>query len=97
MTALVSVDDKALKLNPFMSNLTANIILCLAKSLKAPDGKHIEFLLQENDLHLFVDAQEVSLDLGHAKKIVGNILKGLLKSMHGAESGQTFRFVCESE
>ncbi|HSE42592.1 MAG TPA: hypothetical protein VLH08_17625 [Acidobacteriota bacterium] len=95
MTTSVLVDEKALKLNPFMSNLTGNIILCLANSLKAAEGKHIEFTMQENDLQLFIDSNEVPLDLGHAKQIVGNILQGLLKSLHGAEAGQKFRFICE--
>ena len=95
MNVSIFVDDKPVKLNPFMSNLTGNIILALAKSLKAADGKRIEFLLEENDLRLFVDSQEVPLDLGHAKQIGGNILKGLLKSIHGAESGQRFRFSAE--
>jgi hypothetical protein len=97
MIASVSVDDKPLKLNPFMSNLTANIILSLSKSLKAPEGKRIEFFLEKEDLHLLVDAQDVPLDLGHAKHIIGNILNGLIKSLHGAASGRKFRFVCEQE
>jgi hypothetical protein len=95
MIASVFVDDKLLKLNPFMSNLSANIILALARSLKAAEGNRTEFLLEENDLHMFVDSQEVPLDLGHAKHIAGNILNGLLKNMHGAESGKKFRFICE--
>jgi hypothetical protein len=95
MITTVVVDEKPLKLNPFMSNLTGNIILCLAKSLKAAEGMQIEFRMQEDDLQLFVDSNEVPLDLGNAKQIVGNILRGLLKSLHGAETGQKFRFTCE--
>jgi hypothetical protein len=97
MNASISVDGKPLKLNPFMSNLTGNIILSLSKSLKAPEGKRIEFLLEKEDLNMLVDAQDVPLDLGHAKHILGNILNGLLKSLHGADAGQKFRFICEQE
>ena len=95
MTASVTVDGKKLSLNPFMASLTANVIQAIAKSLKASDGKRIEFTLQNDDLKLDVDGQNVPLDLGNAKRIVGNILLGLVKSLHGAESGQRFQFVVE--
>jgi hypothetical protein len=96
MSVSLTVDDKTLKLNPFMSNLTGNIILALVKSLKAAEGKRIEFLMEADDLRLFVDTNEVPLDLGHAKQIAGNVLRGLLKSVHGAESGREYRFTYES-
>lgn len=82
-------------MNPFMTSLTANVIQAVAKSLKASDGKRIEFSLQDDDLKLDVDGQNVPLDLGNAKRIVGNIFLGLIKSLHGAEVGQRFQFVCE--
>jgi hypothetical protein len=95
MNASVIVDGKKLSLNPFMTTLTANVIHAVAKSLKASNGKRIEFTLQNDDLKLDVDDQNVPLDLGNAKRIVGNILLGLVKSLHGAESGQRFQFVVE--
>ena len=95
MNASVIVDGKKLSLNPFMTTLTANVIQAVAKSLKASNGKRIEFTLQNDDLKLDVDDQNVPLDLGNAKRIVGNILLGLVKSLHGAESGQRFQFVVE--
>jgi hypothetical protein len=95
MNASVIVDGKKLSLNPFMTTLTANVIQAVAKSLKASNGRRIEFTLQNDDLKLDVDDQNVPLDLGNAKRIVGNILLGLVKSLHGAESGQRFQFVVE--
>ena len=95
MNASVFVDGKKVPLNPFMTSLTANVIQAVAKSLKASNGKRIEFTLQNEDLKLDVDGQNVPLDLGNAKRIVGNILSGLVKSLHGAESGQRFQFVVE--
>jgi hypothetical protein len=95
MNASVFVDGKKLSLNPFMTSLTSNVIQAVAKSLKASNGKRIEFTLQADDLKLDVDGQNIPLDLGNAKRIVGNILLGLAKSLHGAESGQRFQFVVE--
>jgi hypothetical protein len=95
MNASVFVDGKKLPLNPFMKSLLTNIIQAIAKSLKAASGKRIEFTLQNDDLKLDVDGQNVPLDLGNAKRIVGNILSGLVKSLHGAESGEKFQFVVE--
>jgi hypothetical protein len=95
MNASVFVDDKKLPLNPFMKSLIANVVQALAKSLKASEGKRIEFTLQNDDLKLDVDERSVPLDLGNAKRIVGNILSGLVKSLHGAESGERFQFVVE--
>jgi hypothetical protein len=95
MTAKVVVDGKALFLNPFITILVGNVIDGVLRSLKAPEGSNIEFLLRKDDLQLFVDQAEVPLDLGHARQIVGNILKGLLSSLKGAENGEEFRFLCE--
>ncbi|HEY7161416.1 MAG TPA: hypothetical protein VH815_09150 [Acidobacteriota bacterium] len=95
MNTSVFVDDRKLPLNPFMKSLTANVIQGIAKSLKAANGKRVEFTLQNDDLKLDVDGQTVPLDLGNAKRIVGNILSGLVKSLHGAESGEKFQFVIE--
>jgi hypothetical protein len=95
MNASVFVDGKKLPLNPFMKSLIANVIQAVAKSLKASTGKRIEFTLQNDDLKLDVDGLHVPLDLGNAKRIVGNILSGLVKSLHGAESGEKFQFIVE--
>jgi len=89
------VDGSKLSLNPFMSTMTGNVVIAVARSLKAPDGKKIEFLMQGQELQLFVDGQEIPLSLGQARRIVGNLLHGLLSSLHGAESGTKFQFVCE--
>lgn len=97
MNASVFVDGKKLPLNPFMKSLTANVIHAVAQSLKAAKGKRVEFTLQNDDLKLDVDGQNVPLDLGNAKRIVGNILSGLVKSLHGAESGEKFQFVVEEK
>ena len=78
-----------------MKSLTANVIHAVAQSLKTANGKRVEFTLQNDDLKLDVDGQNVPLDLGNAKRIVGNILRGLVKSLHGAESGEKFQFVVE--
>jgi hypothetical protein len=95
MSVSVFVDEKKLPLNPFMKSLITNVIQAIAKSLKAADGKRIEFTLQNDDLKLDVDGLNVPLDLGNAKRIVGNILSGLVKSLHGAESGEKFQFIVE--
>lgn len=95
MSVSVFVDEKKLPLNPFMKSLITNVIQGVAKSLKATSGKRIEFTLQGDDLKLDVDGQNVPLDLGNAKRIVGNILSGLVKSLHGAESGKKFQFIVE--
>jgi hypothetical protein len=95
MSVSVFVDEKKLPLNPFMKSLIVNVIQGVAKSLKAASGKRIEFTLQKDDLKLDVDGQNVPLDLGNAKRIVGNILSGLVKSLHGAESGEKFQFIVE--
>jgi hypothetical protein len=97
MLVTVFVDGQKLLLNPFMTTLSANVLIAIARSLKAPDGRHLEFLLKGEELQLQVDKQPVDLNLGRAKRIVGNLLRGLLVSLHGTESGTEFRFVCETE
>ncbi len=97
MSVSILVDDQKLFLNPFMTTLAGNVLLAIAQSLKAPEGKRLEFLLNGDELQLQVDAQMVDLNLGRAKKIIGNLLRGLLVSLHGAETGKEFRFIYESE
>ena len=95
MPASVFVDGKKLSLNPFMTSLTANIIQAIARSLKTPEGNRIEFTLESDNLSLAVDGQEVPLTAGSARQIVGNLFRGLLQSLHGAEAGKEFRFIYE--
>lgn len=95
MPASVFVDGKKLSLNPFMSSLIGNIIQATARSLKTPEGNRIELNLHGENLDLNVDGKEVPLTAGSARSIVGNVLRGLLQSLHGAESGKEFRFVYE--
>jgi len=97
MLVTIFVDHQKLFLNPFMTTLAGNVLVAIARSLKAPDGKRLEFLLNGDELQLEVDGQNVDLNLGRAKKIIGNLLRGLLVSLHGSESGKEFRFVCESK
>ena len=95
MSVSILVDGRKLSLNPFMSTLTGNVVSAIARSLKAPDGKKIDFLMRGEELQLFVDDQEIPLSLGQARRIVGNVLRGLLSSLHGAETGTEFQFLCE--
>jgi len=97
MTCTVLVDGKKLMLNPFMTTLTGNIIDAVARSLKSPEGKRFEFQLEHEQLRFFVDGTEVPLNLGHGQQIIGSILKGLVQSMHGAESGKLFQFIYEHD
>lgn len=97
MLVTVFVDEQKLLLNPFMTTLSGNVLIAIARSLKAPDGKQLKFTLTGEELQLHVDEQPVDLNLGRAKRIVGNLLRGLLMSLHGTENGKEFRFVCETE
>jgi hypothetical protein len=97
MLVTIFVDDQKLFLNPFMTTLAGNVLLAIARSLKAPDGKQHEFLLNGDELQLQVDGQPVDLNLGRAKRIIGNLLRGLLVSLHGTETGKEFRFICQNE
>lgn len=94
MKGTVVVDGKKLFLNPFMTLLVGNVVFGVVQSLKCPQGTRHEFTLKGTDLSLQVDGQPVPLDLGHAKQIVGSILKGILTSLKGAE-GSEFTFVSE--
>ncbi len=95
MSVSVFVDGSKLSLNSFMSTLIGNVIAATARSLKAPDGEKIEFTMRGEEIQLSVNDQEVPLSLGQARRIVGNLLHGLLSSLHGAETGTEFRFLFE--
>jgi hypothetical protein len=95
MLVIVNVDRRQLMLNPFMTVLTGNLVESMARSLKAPAGKKIEFRLNGDDVGLQVDDQEISMDQGSARKIIGSVFRGLISSLHGAEGGKEFRFLCE--
>jgi hypothetical protein len=92
METSVMVDGKKLFLNPFMSNLIGNIIAATVRSLKSPEGERIEFILRGDDLQLTINEKDVPLNLGHAKQIVGNVLKGIAISLKGAENAKEIRF-----
>ena len=95
MSVSVIVDGIKLTLNPFMSTLTGNVVSAIAGSLKTQEGKKFEFVMRGEELQLFVDDQEIPLSLGQARRIVGNVFRGLLSSLHGAETGTEFRFIFE--
>lgn len=95
MKLTVIVDDKKLFLNPFMTTLTVNLLDAIALSLKAPEGNRLELTLDGDQLRLAVDDQEVPLNLGHAQHIIGNVLHGLTRSLHGAEEGTKFSFISD--
>lgn len=96
MQGSVIVDGKKLFLNPFMTLLVGNVVHAIARSLKSPEGRRIEFTLRGDELTMRVDEQPVLLNLGHAQQIVGNVLKGLQSSLKGAEDGREFTFVSEN-
>ena len=95
MNTRVVVDGKELKLNRFIQDLTGNLIDGIARSLKSPDGSKMEFRMRGEELAMFVDDKEVSLNLGHASRIIGDVLKGLLKNLYGAENASEASFICE--
>ena len=95
MNSHIIVDGKELKLNRFITELTANVIDAVARSLKFSDGNLIQFRLRGEELQMFVDAKEISLNLGHASQIAGDVLKGLLKNLYGAENANEIDFICE--
>ncbi|MCI0416392.1 hypothetical protein L0222_26760 [bacterium] len=95
MNSRIIVDGKELKLNRFIADLTANVVDAIARSLKYSDGNKIHFRLRNEELQMFVDDSEIALNLGHASKIVGDVLKGLLKNLYGAEDAKEIDFVCE--
>ena len=95
MNSLIIVDGKALKLNRFVTELTANVMDAIAKSLKFSEGKEIRFRLSGQEIAMQMDGKEVSLDLGHASQIVRDLLAGLLRNLHGAENAKETLFICE--
>ena len=95
MNASVWVDGKKLFLNPFITVLIGNVMDAVARSLKTPEGKQVEFLIRGEELQLMVDQRDVPLNLGHAQQIVGNLFHGIRRSLKGAESGTEFRFIYE--
>jgi hypothetical protein len=95
MTSHIIVDGKELKLNRFITELTGNVIDAIARSLKFGEGNNIQFVLEGEKLTMFVDGKEVSLNLGHASQIVGDVLRGLLKHLYGAEGSRVVTFICE--
>ena len=92
METSVVVDGKKLFLNPFMSNLIGNILTATVRSLKSPEGERVEFNLRGDDLQLTIDEKEVPLNLGQARQIVGNVLKGVAASLKGAENAREIQF-----
>ena len=95
MTGLIFVDGIKLSLNPFITTHTANLIDAIARSLKSPEGNRIEVRLRDEEVGLQVDGQEIPLNIGQAQRIISNLLRGFIQSLHGAESGTEFRFLCE--
>ena len=95
MNSRIIVDGKELKLNRFITDLSANVVDGIARSLKYSDGNDIRFRLRGEELQMFVDGREIPLNLGHASHIVGDVLKGLLKNLFGAENAKEIDFVCE--
>src|SRR5215471_4773582 len=95
--ASIQVDGKRILLNPFMCSMVGNVVEALAKSLKSPRGSRVDFFLRGDDLQMQVDQKEVPLNLGHAKQIVGNVLRGILNSVHGAENASEIQITWEEE
>ena len=95
MKSRIIVDGKELKLNRFITDLTANVVDAIACSLKFSEGNTIQFRLRGEELQMFVDSKEIALNLGHASQIVGDVLKGFLKNLYGAENAKEIDFVCE--
>lgn len=95
MLVIVTVDQRQLMLNPFMTVLAGNLIEAMSRSLKAPAGKKMEFRLKGEDVALQVDDENVPMNQGSARKIIGSVFRGLLSCLHGAEGGTEFRFLCE--
>ena len=95
MLVIVTVDQRQLLLNPFMTVLTGNLVEAMSRSLKAPAGKKVEFRIRGEEVELQVDDANVPMDQGSAKRIIGGVFRGLIASLHGAEGGADFRFLCE--
>lgn len=95
MNSRIIVDGKDLKLNRFIGELSGSIIEGIARSLKFTDGNVVQFRLKGEDLAMHVDGKQVSLDFGSASQIVRDVLKGLLKNLHGAGEAEEVLFICE--
>jgi len=95
MKSIIRVDGKELKLNRFIEELSANLVDAMARSLKFSDGRRIEFRLRGDEVNMFVDDREVSLDLGQARRIVGSVLRGFLLNLHGTETATEIHLSCE--
>ena len=95
MTSKIIADGKTLKLNPFITELTANIVDAVARSLKLTEGNTIQFRLKADEITLLVDENEVPLQFGSAARIVRDILKGLAKNLFGAENANEILLICD--
>jgi hypothetical protein len=95
MNSHIIVDGKELKLNRFITDLTANVVDSIARSLKYSEGNNVQFRMRGEELQMFVDGKEIALNVGHASHIVGDVLKGLLKNLFGAENAKEIDLVCE--
>ena len=95
MNSHIIVDGKELKLNRFITDLTANVVDAVARSLKFTEGNQIQFRLRGEELQMFVDGKEIALNLGHASQIVSDVLRGLLKNLYGAENAKEIDFICQ--
>ena len=97
MTVTIFVDGQKLFLNPFITGFTANLLVAIAKSLHPQEASKIELRMKGEELELQLDGGIIAVNAGRAQKIVGNVLRGLLSSLHGAESGSEFLFIYEGE
>ncbi len=97
MNSSIVVDGKTLELNRFIRELNGNLVNAIARSLKASEGKRVRLVLNGDTLSMFVDENQVPLDLGRAAEIVGGVLKGLLSNLKGAENAVEVSFECERE
>jgi hypothetical protein len=95
MNSRIIVDGKELKLNRFITDLTANVVDAIARSLKYSEGNSVQLRLRGEELQMFADGKEIALNLGHASHIISDVLKGLLKNLFGAENAKEIDFVCE--
>ena len=97
MIVTILVDGQKLFLNPFMTGFTANLLVAIAKSLRSGEVSKIDLRMKGEELQLRLDGDEVPVNAGRAQKIVGSVLRGLLSSLHGAESGSEFVFLYDRE
>jgi hypothetical protein len=95
MNSRIIVDGKELKLNRFITDLSANVVDAIARSLKYSEGNNVQFRMRDEQLQMFIDGKEIALNLGHASHIIGDVLKGLLKNLFGAENAKEIDFICE--